>query len=196
MKNIDIQFRIVTLTDDALNAEIVALGKEVFPEMATAEEMHTLTDGYDDCQGEVIAMINNEEVVGFSFLLHYPNACFLNYLAIKPKYQKNGMGSLLLNHVVESVKGKPVLLTTWEPNIDYDDFIDHIIIKDLYLRNGFRCLSIKWFDPNDINRRMDCMLHGDLSEKDCNKILEDMQVMWDMQYVKNHPDLFKPFTND
>lgn len=196
MKNIDIQYRIVTLTDDALNAEIVALGKEVFPEMATAEEMHTLTDGYDDCQGEVIAMINNEELVGFAFLLYYPNACFLNYLAIKPKYQKKGLGSMLLNHVVECSKGKPMLLTTWEPNIDYDDFIDHIIIKDFYLKNGFRCLSIKWFDPDDINRRMDCLLHGDLSEKECNKILEDMQVMWDMQYVKNHPDFIKSLTND
>lgn len=112
MKNIDIQYRIVTQTDDVLNAEIVALGEEVFPEMATAEEIHTLTEGYPDCQGEIIAMMRQEELMGFAFLLNYPAACFLNYFAIKPKYQKKGMGSLLLNHVVECAKGKPVLLTT------------------------------------------------------------------------------------
>ena len=140
MKNIDIQYISVTFADVELNAKIVALGKEVFPSMATVEEIHTLTDGYADCQGEVIAMLKKEELVGFAFLLHYLNACFLNYFAIKPK--------------------------------------------------------IKWFDPDDINRRMDCLLHGDLGEKDCSKILEDVQVMWNMQYFKNHPDLFNPLAND
>lgn len=196
MKNIDIQYISVTFADVELNAEIVALGKEVFPSMATVEEMYSLTDGNDNCQGEVIAMLKKEELVGFAFLLHYPNACFLNYFAIKPKYQKKGLGELLLSHVVECSHGKPVLLTTWEPNIDYDDFVEHIVIKDFYLKNGFRCLPIKWFDPDDINRRMDCLLHGDLGEKDCSKILEDVQVMWNMQYFKNHPDLFNPLAND
>ena len=192
----DFRYRTVLLPDVELNAEIVALGKEVFRSMATAEEMHSLTDGYDNCQGEVIAMLKKEELVGFAFLLHYPNACFLNYFAIKPKYQKKGLGELLLSHVVECSHGKPVLLTTWEPNIDYDDFVEHIVIKDFYLKNGFRCLPIKWFDPDDINRQMDCLLYGELSENDCNKLLEDVQVMWNMQYVKNHPDLFKPLAND
>ena len=191
-----VSYKVVSFTDVTLNAEIVALGKEVFPEMATAEEMHTLTDGYDDCQGEVIAMIKNNELVGFAFLLHYPSACFLNYFAIKPIFQKKGMGSLLLNHVVECAKGKPVLLTTWEPNVDYEDFLHHQFIKDFYIKNGFRCLSIRWFDPDDINRNMIFMLHGNLNEETCLKIMEDVQVMWDMQYVKNHPDFFKHLTND
>ena len=69
-------------------------------------------------------MIKNNELVGFAFLLHYPSACFLNYFAIKPIFQKKGMGSLLLNHVVECAKGKPVLLTTWEPDVDYEDLYE------------------------------------------------------------------------
>lgn len=186
---LNIHYKKVPFSDKAINAEIVALGKEVFPAMATAEEMHTLTDRYPNCQGEIIAMMQKDELMGFVFLLHYPEASFLNYFAIKPKYQGKGMGKELLNYVVECARGKPVLLTTWEPDIDYDDFIDKIIIKDFYLRNGFRCLSIKWFDPDDINRDMNFMLHGNLSEETCLKIMEDVQVMWNMQYYYNHPEI-------
>ena len=192
----DFRFRTVLLHDDALNEEIVSLGKEVFPEMATAEEIHTLTEGYPDCQGEVIAMMRQEELMGFAFLLNYPAACFFNYFVIKPKYQKKGMGGLLLKHVLKCAQGKPILLTTWEPNVDYADFLHHQFIKDFYIKNGFRCLSIRWFDPDDINRNMIFMLHGNLNEETCLKIMEDVQVMWDMQYVKNHPDSFKHLTND
>ena len=185
---LNIQYKKVPFSDKALNAEIVALGKEVFPAMATAEEMHTLADRYPNCQGEVIAMMQKNELMGFVFLLHYPEVCFLNYFAIKPKYQGKGMGRKLLKYVVKCAKGKPVLLTTWEPNVDYDDFIDKLIIKDFYLRNGFRCLSIKWFDPDDKNRDMNFMLHGNLSEETCLKIMEDVQLMWNMQYYYKHPE--------
>lgn len=74
------------------------------------------------------------------------NTAYLNRLAVLSQYRHNGIGSLLVKHILEVAKDKGVDI------VSIGIIAQHNLLKTWYQKLGFECGTIKKFDhlPFDV----------------------------------------------
>jgi len=129
---------------------------------AIADAVEEIEDILDECDA-CIAVIENDEVVGWAGLIHADGKLFeLHPLVVRRDWQRKGIGSFLLKEIETAAKEKGALTLmlssgdekpggeTSFANVDlYDDLPGRLAAFDLgehptafYLKRGFRIIGI------------------------------------------------------
>lgn len=166
-----IGYRVVRPKDKELNNKIVSLGKRIFPDMLTAEELYSFTEGG---KGFVEVVIADNQFAGFAQILHYYDVSFVNMMAIAPEWQNKGIGTRFLQHIE---KARPQLFVN-APK----DLKGCIKRKRFYERNGYKYTPIKM----SIGSRgdYDVYVKGDLAMETGVAVIEKVSKMWQKLELK------------
>ncbi|MDR3249701.1 MAG: ribosomal protein S18-alanine N-acetyltransferase [Mycoplasmataceae bacterium] len=82
---------------------------------------------------KMFSMFNGKELCGYS-ILHITDKIDLEKICIDKKYQRHGLGTLLLNKIFDKYKNKKVILEVNKKNINAINF---------YKKNNFKQISIR-----------------------------------------------------
>ena len=83
---------------------------------------------------KLLAFINKQELIGFSYLIIADGCVYLMYLAVKEECRNKGFGSNIIKIINKRYKNKPIFVSVEKP-----DFKDCNKIRRIkfYQKNGF-----------------------------------------------------------
>lgn len=153
-----VSFIQVTKDDFKLNMQIEVLNKMVFPSTKSTDDLHFLADFYQGASVDFIAIMDEERFVGYAYMVNFFQASYVVYLAIRPDYQGNGYGSILLNHLREIQGERPIVLTANALGNEDEDLDISARRRWFYVRNGYIDQHIPF--PSHENHRSDVYMNG------------------------------------
>lgn len=96
-----VRYEVVRPKDKDLISRIVSLGKRVFPDMLTADELCDFTKGWN---GYVEVIFADNQLAGFAQILHLFGTSFVNMMAIAPEWQNKGIDTRFLQHIKKKLE--------------------------------------------------------------------------------------------
>lgn len=88
-------------------------------------------------KNEVIGYYDNDEFVGFAYLVFFRNIVYIAYLAVTENKRNQGYGTKILNDIKESYPKHTKLLCFEEVDTKYSDYQNRLNRQNFYLRNGY-----------------------------------------------------------
>lgn len=136
-RNLNVTYRNVKEDERDTVERIINIGKDEFPVMFDSDMMFHVKDYENSYDSRVTAIYMNGKFAGFSHVIKYPEAFFVNYLTISPEFRNKGLGSLLLRYVVRNCN-EPIFVRAFIRNISNEErFLQNTFYED----RGFICLD-------------------------------------------------------
>ena len=90
------------------------------------------------------AAVDNNEFVGFAYVIRYKNLVYINYLAIEENKRGNGYGTEILRKIKDIHPDCIITLLIEDTDVIHADNYDERIRRlDFYTRNGYEQLHVK-----------------------------------------------------
>lgn len=86
---------------------------------------------------ELYCLVNEEDVLGFVYLIYYGNMIFILYLAVNTTNRSNGYGSYILKWCLNKYMDKKIYLNIEEVKKDVKDYETRLKRLKFYLKNNF-----------------------------------------------------------
>ena len=86
---------------------------------------------------ELYCLVNEEDVLGFVYLIFYENMIFILYLAVKTDNRSKGYGSYILKWCLNKYMDKKIYLNIEEVKKDVKDYETRLKRLKFYLKNDF-----------------------------------------------------------
>lgn len=86
---------------------------------------------------DFLAYYDNGAFCGISYTVHSESMVFVLYLAISEELRSKGYGSLILAHIKDSFKGKPISLNIEPLDHKAENYIQRMKRFAFYQKNGF-----------------------------------------------------------
>ncbi len=101
------------------------------------ERYKTLNELIKSPNTQLYCLIDNDNVIGFIYLIIYEDMIFILYLAIDNNYRSKGCGSFLLKWCLENYSDKTIYLNIEEVDTHFKDYKTRKKRLDFYHKNGF-----------------------------------------------------------
>lgn len=88
-------------------------------------------------RNQVIGYYDNNEYVGFVYLVFFRNIVYIAYLAVSEDKRNQGYGTKILNDIKKSYPNLAKLLCFEEVDAKYSDYQNRLNRQNFYLRNGY-----------------------------------------------------------
>ncbi len=127
---------------------------------------------------ELYCLVNEEDVLGFVYLIFYKNMIFILYLAVNTDNRSNGYGSYILKWCLNKYMDKKIYLNIEEVKKDIKDYEKRLKRLKFYLKNDFFITSYmskeetESFNILSSNKEIDIEQYKEL-DKYVAKILEE-----------------------
>lgn len=127
---------------------------------------------------ELYCLVNEEDIVGFVYLIFYQNMIFILYLAVNAYNRSNGYGSYILKWCLNKYMDKKIYLNIEEVKKDVKDYETRLKRLKFYLKNDFFITSYiskektESFNILSNNKEIDIEHYKEL-DKYVAKILEE-----------------------
>ena len=106
-----------------------------------------LTQKIDENKGILLAFYdNNDNFIGFGYVIKSEKLCFIFYLAVLPQYRNQGYGSEMLKIIVKECSPTVVGLNIEPLDEEATNMSERIRRAKFYERNGFKDLGYKTKD--------------------------------------------------
>ena len=93
---------------------------------------------------DIYAIYDIDRFIGLVVLAFHNDLCYIHFLAVSPRYQRHGYGSLILQEVFKKYdKDYRIYLFMEELGEKYPNFIERKNRSFFYLKNGFKIQDIK-----------------------------------------------------
>ncbi len=86
---------------------------------------------------ELFCLVNEENVLGFVYLIFYENMIFILYLAVNTDNRSKGYGSYILKWCLNKYMDKKIYLNIEEVKKDVNDYETRLKRLKFYLKNNF-----------------------------------------------------------
>lgn len=123
-------------------------------------------------RAEMLVAIENEEMVGFSYMVCNETLAYIFYLAVREDLRGKGFGSVLLTDMKERYKGKKLFLAREQLDESADNYEQRKKRVQFYQKNGFVDLPCKIKEASVIFAVMG--IGGNVSAKEYH----DLIVKW------------------
>lgn len=92
--------------------------------------------------GVLLLAKENDEFIGFIYLISYLDMVYFFYFAIEEIHRKKGYGSEVLGLIKEKYKGKRIFLAREKLEESASNYSERVKRRDFYMKNGFSDLPI------------------------------------------------------
>lgn len=128
------EFVEITLNDRYYD-KTISLYERSFPVNERRDLTPIIKDESDD--DEVLALIDNDDYIGFVVLLNHDDISHIIYFAIEEKYRDHGYGSTILNMLKQRYPDKKIIADVEEPEEGSFNYRQRLKRVEFYKRNGF-----------------------------------------------------------
>lgn len=116
--------------------KVEALNKEAFPEEERIPLSEFLAYGQEE-DAHFFAFYNEEEFVGFAFVISNDKVFYVSFFAIMPHLRSHGYGGQIIDKLVDFYQ-KTMVLEVERLDEPCDNLAQRQSRMDFYLRNGFQ----------------------------------------------------------
>lgn len=111
---------------------------EIYEKSFPQEEKYiTLEKMIESQDTELYCLVDNEKVLGFTYLIFYKEMIFILYLAVNSEKRSKGYGSHLLRWCLEKYSNKKIYLNIEEIKDGIEDYEIRMKRLKFYQKNGF-----------------------------------------------------------
>lgn len=118
-------------------AAVMEIERALFPEDAWSDEVMQQELGLVGVSREYWVAVSGAEVVGYAGLFFLPPDADVQTLAVKAEWQGQGIGTRLLNVMIDSAASRGCTHLMLEVRVDNPR------AQDLYLKHGFKSLGFR-----------------------------------------------------
>lgn len=111
---------------------------------------------------EFVGYYDNQDFVGFTYLIHDDNLHYIFYFAILEKYRNLGYGTKILNLLKEQYQDETIFFEIEVLDKNADNYDERKRRKDFYMRNGFKESGYGYYFYVDY----EVMIYGNTIEPD------------------------------
>lgn len=90
---------------------------------------------------ELYCLVNEEDVLGFVYLIFYENMIFILYLAVNTDNRSNGYGSYILKWCLNKYMDRKIYLNIEEVKKEVKDYETRLKRLKFYLKNDFYIIN-------------------------------------------------------
>lgn len=87
--------------------------------------------------GNLLAIYDDDNFIGFTYLIQYNNLTYVQYLAVDNKHQSMGYGSKILQFINEKYGMNPIILNIEIVDSTFENYSQRKKRKDFYKKNEF-----------------------------------------------------------
>jgi len=87
--------------------------------------------------GNLLAIYDNDNFIGFTYLIQYNNLTYVQYLAVDDNYQSMGYGSKILQFINEKYGMNPIILNIEIVDPTFENYLQRKKRKNFYKKNEF-----------------------------------------------------------
>ena len=98
-----------------------------------------------DDNHEMFLMLEEDELLGFTCIFHNTDdVSFLSYLAIKEERRREGLGSKIIENILDEFKDRRILLDIEWVDESFSNYEERVKRKQFYLSNGFKETEVRY----------------------------------------------------